>query len=121
MSAHGLNATSSELKHMPHWIAVDEETSSALRSRLPEQTVVQLSEGSAIEHVLRRSETSVAVLPCRGLGQAALAVIRWNRIPASPPSPLPNTRAGGFLGLSDEIVEEEPQEKKSWWKRWWGD
>lgn len=105
---------------MPRWIAVDNEISSALRSRLPEQTIIQLSESSALEHALRRNETTVAVLPCRGLGQAALAVFRWNRIPANPISPsAPHTRAGGFLGLTDEVFEEEDQEKKSWWKRWW--
>jgi hypothetical protein len=61
-------------------------------------------------------------LPCRGLGQTALAVFRWNRIPtpAPPPAPRANTRAGGFLGLTDELFEEEEtQEKKSWWKRFW--
>jgi len=31
------------------------------------------------------------------------------------------TRAGGFLGLSDEPVfeEETPQEKKGWWRKFW--
>src|SRR5579864_9343026 len=104
---------------MTQWITVDDETSSALRSRLSEQTIIELSESPAMEHVLNRGETIVAVLPCRGLGQAALAVFRWNRIPTPtlPPS-RGNTRAGGFLGLSDEPMfeEEEIREKKSWWK-----
>ena len=31
------------------------------------------------------------------------------------------TRAGGFLGLSDEPVfeDEAPQEKKGWWRKFW--
>jgi len=31
------------------------------------------------------------------------------------------TRAGGFLGLSDELFEEEQpaQEKKGWWRKFW--
>lgn len=107
---------------MPNWIAVDNETSSALRSRLPEQSVIDLIDGSALELALSRNPTTVAVLPCRGLGQATLAVFRWNRIPVTPPLPPPqqaNIRAGGFLGLRDEVFEEESQEKKSWWKRFW--
>lgn len=109
---------------MPHWTAFDEETSCALRSRLPEQTVIEYSADSAMEHALGRGGTIVAVLPCRGLGQAALAVFRWNQIvQPSPPSPHANTRAGGFLGLTDEALfdDEEPAKKKSWWKRFWDD
>jgi hypothetical protein len=110
---------------MTQWITVDSETSFALRSRLPEQTVIELPDHSAMEHALNRGDTVVAVLPCRGLGQAALAVFRWNQVPASEPTPRPplprNTRAGGFLGLTDEPVfqEEEHREKKGWWKRFW--
>ena len=53
--------------------------------------------------------------------------------PASPTPPVPaasstrpvagrvGTRASGFLGLSDELFEEEEvvEEKKAWWKRLW--
>jgi hypothetical protein len=109
---------------MPTWITVDEETASALRARLPEQAVVEFPERSPMEYVLDSGETTVAVLPGRGLGQAALAVFRWTRVPPpiSAPPQRANTRAGGFLGLSDEsMVEEEPEEKKSWWKRFWED
>lgn len=108
---------------MPYWTAFDSETSSALRSKLPEQTVIEVSTDSAMEHALSCNETIVGVLPCRGLGQAALAVFRWNQVPASgpPPSRPASTRAGGFLGLSDEPLfdNEEPAKKKSWWKRFW--
>ena len=107
---------------MPTWIAVDDKTSSTLRSRLPEQSILEYPARSAIEHVLDSGETTVAVLPCRGLGQAALAVFRWNRIPPTIAESAASTRAGGFLGLNDEpIFEEESQEKKSWWKRFWED
>ena len=107
---------------MTQWITVDDETSSAIRSRLPEETIIKLIEGSALEHALRRSETTVAVLPSRGLGQAALAVFRWSRTSAPVPAPAKPTRirAGGFLGLVDETeFDEEPEQKKSWWQRWW--
>ena len=112
---------------MPNWTTFDDDTSSALRSRLSEPSIVQLPARLAMEHVLQRGETLVAVLPGGGLDQAALAVFRWNRIPlpAPPPAPRPvssgRTRASGFLGLTDEPVfeEEEVEEKKSWWKRFW--
>ena len=110
---------------MPHWTTFDEETSSTLHAKLPEQAVIELSGDSALEHALASNETMVAVMPCRGLGQAALAVFRWNQVPASPPPrlPLATTRAGGFLGLADEPLfdNEEPAEKKTWWKRLWED
>ncbi|HEY6971554.1 MAG TPA: hypothetical protein VJA94_20255 [Candidatus Angelobacter sp.] len=129
---------------MPQWATFDEETCSALRAKLPAETIVELPSASAMEHVLQRHDTAVAVLPVHGLGQAGLAVFRWNRVPApvtaaepvhphdfSAPEPAPlaevrrssrEIRATGFLGLSDESLyedEEESQEKKSWWKRFW--
>ena len=107
---------------MPSWITVDDDTSSALHSRLPEQTILELPGRSALEQALNGGDTTVAVLPCRGLGQAALAVFRWNHLPptvsASPRDAA--IRAGGFLGLTDEpVFEEEPHEKQNWWKRFW--
>ena len=109
---------------MPTWTTFDNETSSALRSKLPEQIITELPGRSAMEHALNRGETIVAVLPCRGLGQAALAVFRWNRLHVQvndAPTPRASSRAGGFLGLRDEPLfeEEESQEKKSWWTRFW--
>src|SRR5215831_7866274 len=114
---------------MPQWATFDEETCSALRAKLPAETVVELPSTSAIEHALRRRDSAVAVLPVHGLGQAGLAVFRWNRIPApvippapvhpqgfSVPEPPPlaevrrpsrEIRATGFLGLSDEPVYED--------------
>ena len=129
---------------MPQWSTFDEGTCSALRAKMPAETVVELPSTSAMEHVLQRHDSAVAVLPVDGSGQAGLAVFRWNRVPApatppapvhpqdfSAPEPAPlakvrrpsrEIRATGFLGLSDEPVyeDEEPsQEKKSWWKRFW--
>ena len=137
------SAISSGRTHMPQWTTFDEDTSSTLRSKLPGETVVELTGMSAIEHALQRGESMVAVLPAHGLGQAGLAVLRWNRIPAATAPPPPpqsevapvalaepevaspparSLRATGFLGLTDEVFgdeEEEIQEKKSWWKRFW--
>jgi len=110
---------------MPNWTTFDEDTSSALHAKLPEKSIVQLDGHLALEHILKRGETIVAMLPGGGLGEAALAVFRWNHTaaPASIPTPprSANVRATGFLGLTDEAVfeEEESREKKSWWKRFW--
>jgi hypothetical protein len=111
---------------MPQWTAFDEETSSVLRSKLPEEPVVEYSSTSALDYALNSKHSVVAVLPCRGFGQAGLAVFRWNAVPviaSSPPPPAPafpgKTRTSGFLGLSDEPVFEDENEKKSWWKRFW--
>ena len=126
---------------MPQWTTFDEETCSALRAKLPGETILELPATPAMEHALQRGDSAVAVLPVRGLGQAGIAVFRWNRIPAAAPpaseqpddlpAPIPQAetrrpskeiRATGFLGLTDESVyedEEESQEKKSWWKRFW--
>jgi len=110
---------------MPQWTAFDEETSSALRSKLPEESVVEHTSTSALDYALNRQQSVVAVLPCRGFGQAGLAVFRWNSVPVipSPPPPAPafqgRTRTSGFLGLTDEPVFEDDDEKKSWWKKFW--
>lgn len=106
---------------MPNWTTFDDETSAALRSRLSEPVIEQLPAHLALEHVLQRGETLVAVLPGGMLDQAALAVFRWNRVePVSPPKRSLNTRPAGFLGLSDEAAfEDDEEQKKSWWKRFW--
>jgi hypothetical protein len=127
---------------VPQWITFDEETSLALRSRLPGATVVQLPSTSAVERSLQGGGSVVTVLPGSGLGQAGLAVFRWNHVPTTTepppqiqPAGAPNTpelseveriskstRATGFLGLSDEAVfesEDASPEKKSWWNRFW--
>ena len=107
---------------MPQWVTFDQETSSALRAQLPQETIFQRPAQSMMEYLLEDREAVVAVLPSPGSNEAAVAVFRWNRIPAPPEQPvLPaGKRAGGFLGLIDEpMFEDEPQEKKSWWQRLW--
>jgi hypothetical protein len=106
---------------MPNWMTVDDETALALYSRLPDQNIVRLDVNSALELALRQRDTTVAVLPCRGLGETALAVLRWNRFqPVPDAQPKTNVRAGGFLGLTDESVfADDPEPKKRWWRRWW--
>jgi hypothetical protein len=108
--------------HMPDWTTFDDETSAALRSRFSEAVIEQRPARFALEHVLQGGETLVTVLPGGMLDQAALAVFRWNRLePVGTPPRASNTRAAGFLGLSDEAAfeDDEIQENKNWWKRFW--
>src|ERR1051326_7866179 len=106
---------------MPHWVTFDQETSSALRTHLPNETIFQRPGNSMIEYLLEDREAVVAVLPPSGSNQAAVAVFRWNRIPAPQEGPVipAGKRAGGFLGLIDESAFDDEQEKKSWWQRLW--
>ena len=97
----------------------------------------------ALDYALAKPGSVVALLPSTG-ADAALAIFRAPRksqpVPQqqrslSPKAEAPEivaayarheaanrvTRAGGFLGLSDEPVIEEPVEEKKggWWKRFW--
>ncbi len=133
---------------MARWIAFDQETSSLLRSKLTPNTAVETLGRGALDYALAKPGAVVTLLPS-GEGNAALAVFRPPRriqpVPQQPVSQQPKritakatdpeiaaayarheaanrvTRAGGFLGLSDEpIFEEEPsQEKKGWWRKFW--
>lgn len=109
--------------HMPNWTTFDDETSATLRSRVAAPNIEQRPPHLALEHLLQRGETLVAVMPGGMLDQAALAVFRWNHVPVvqQPAPPRVKTHATGFLGLTDEadFEEEVVQEKKSWWKRLW--
>src|SRR5437588_5410803 len=108
---------------MPNWVTFDQETSSILRSKMPQDSIFQRPGNTIMEYVLEDREATVAVLPASGTNQAAVAVFRWNKIPVQEEQPMTpiRSRAGGFLGLSDEPIFEdgEPEEKKSWWKRFW--
>ncbi|PYP85542.1 MAG: hypothetical protein DMG65_20655 [Candidatus Angelobacter sp. Gp1-AA117] len=107
---------------MPHWVTFDQETSTALRSQLPNQTIFQRPGNNMMEYLLEDREAIVAVLPSSRHNQVAVAVFRWNRIPDPPEGPVipAGKRAGGFLGLIDEsLFDDEAQKKKSWWQRLW--
>lgn len=92
-------------------------------------TVLPLDPGEAAVAVFRQrtAQPKVAVAGARPFAASAAAV------PSSRP-PIPfrrpdeirgkaeKVRPGGFLGLRDEAVFEEekrPQQKKTWWQRFW--
>jgi hypothetical protein len=128
---------------MARWIAFDQETSSLLRSTLTPNTAVETLGRGALDYALAKPGAVVTLLPSAE-GNAVLAVFRPPRrkqpVSQQPErwvaqTPAPeiaaayarheaanrDTRAGGFLGLSDEPIfeEERVQEKKGWWRKFW--
>ena len=133
---------------MARWIAFDQETTSLLRSNLAQGTKIDTLRRGPVDYALAKPGSVVAVLPAQGNNDLGIAVFRPVRpavaqppaqqhpaVAAQPPraavTPQPKnlatrnfaaTRAGGFLGLTDEPAfeeEEEPQEKTGWWRRFW--
>jgi hypothetical protein len=120
---------------MARWIAFDQETTSLLRSNLAQGTKIDMLRRGPVDYALAKPGAVIAVLPAQGSSGPGIAVFRRARpVAAQPPraaeTPPPKnsatrnlaaTRAGGFLGLSDEPVfeEEAVQEKTGWWRRFW--
>jgi hypothetical protein len=122
---------------MARWIAFDQKTSSILRSTLAQGTRIDTLLRGPIDYALARPSAVIAVLPA-GQGdflgiatfrraraavtqRAATEQLRSSLLPPRPAAQHASTRAGGFLGLSDEPVfdDEAPQEKKGWWRKFW--
>lgn len=119
---------------MARWIAFDQNTTSILRSTLAQGTRIDTLLRGPVDYALARPSAVIAVLPAGdGLGIATFrraraavaqrdATEQVRNLPLSPPvAHRASTRAGGFLGLSDEPVfdDEAPQEKKGWWRKFW--
>lgn len=110
---------------MARWIAFDKQTSSLLRSSLAQGTTVETFGRGPVDYALAKPNAVVTLLPSAGDSNVGIAIFRWPRerfakvvAVARPKSG--KTRVTGFLGLSDEVLmEDEPQEKKSWWRRFW--
>jgi hypothetical protein len=120
---------------MARWIAFDQKTTNILRSTLAQGTRIDTLLRGPVDYALAKPSTVIAVLPAGGDGlgiatfrrvRAAMAqhaVTQQLRsiLPVQPAAQRASTRAGGFLGLSDEPVfdDEAPQEKKGWWRKFW--
>jgi hypothetical protein len=121
---------------MARWIAFDQKTTSILRSTLKQGTRIDTLLRGPVDYALARPSAVIAVLPAGGGDSLGIATFRRARaamaqraateqlrsfVPAQPAAHRASTRAGGFLGLSDEPVfeEEAPQEKKGWWRKFW--
>jgi hypothetical protein len=120
---------------MARWIAFDQKTTSILRSTLAQGTRIDTLLRGPVDYALAKPSTVIAVLPAGGdgLGIATFRRVRAavaqhavtqqfrSILPAQPTADRASTRAGGFLGLSDEPVfdDEAPQEKKGWWRKFW--
>ena len=116
---------------MARWIAFDQKTTIILRSTLAQGTRIDTLLRGPVDYALAKPSTVIAVLPAGGDG---LGIATFRRVRAAakeqlrsfiPPQPTAAqralTRAGGFLGLSDEPVfdDEAPQQKKGWWRKFW--
>src|SRR5438309_3580274 len=121
---------------MARWIAFDQDTTSFLRSTLAQGTRIDTLLRGPVDYALARPSAVIAVLPAGGGDNLGIATFRRARAaaaqraateqlrtipPAQPAAHRASTRAGGFLGLSDEPVfdDEAPPEKKGWWKKFW--
>jgi hypothetical protein len=119
---------------MARWIAFDQATTSILRSTLAQGTRIDTLLRGPVDYALARPSAVIAVLPAGdGLGiatfrrertkvaQRAVTQQLRSSLPPRPGAQYASTRAGGFLGLSDEPVfeDEAPEEKKGWWRKFW--
>jgi hypothetical protein len=110
---------------MARWIAFDQQTSTLLRSTLGEGTRVETFGRGPLDYALAKPGAVVTLLPAIGGREVGIAVFRRPKKQSIRTVELPPvrrvTRAGGFLGLTDEaVIDEEPvQEKKGWWRKLW--
>jgi hypothetical protein len=121
---------------MVRWIAFDQNTTSILRSTLAQGTRIDTLLRGPVDYALARPSAVIAVLPAGGGEFLGIATFRRARaavtqraateqlrssLPPRPGTQYASTRAGGFLGLSDEPVfdDEAPQKKKGWWRKFW--
>jgi hypothetical protein len=120
---------------MARWIAFDQKTTNILRSTLAQGTRIDTLLRGPVDYALARPSAVIAVLPAGGGDSLGIATFRRVRaavaqraatevrssLPPRPAALRASTRAGGFLGLSDEPVfeEEVSEEKKGWWRKFW--
>ena|SRR6478672_6609112 len=120
---------------MARWIAFDQKTTNILRSTLAQGTRIDTLLRGPVDYALARPSAVIAVLPAGGGDSLGIATFRRVRatvaqrtatevrssLPPRPAAQYASTRAGGFLGLSDEPVfeDEAPEEKKGWWRKFW--
>jgi hypothetical protein len=121
---------------MARWIAFDQDTTSILRTTLKQGTRIDTLLRGPVDYALARPSAVIALLPAGGGDSLGIATFRRARatvaqhavteqrrsfLPPRPAEQHASTRAGGFLGLSDEPVfeDEAPEEKKGWWRKFW--
>ena len=114
---------------MTRWIAFDQQTSSLLRSSLAQDSRIETFGRGALEYALAKPGAVITLLPS-GENDIGVAIFRRPRPVRAQNTPAASrivpvskmTRAGGFLGLSDEPVFEDElpvEEKKGWWRKVW--
>lgn len=134
---------------MPRYLSFDDKTAARLREQVPEQQVFEHRATDAVDYALGSEKDLVTVMPTGAARQAAIATFRHRKaakamapvakpaavverrkpvvsIPVQQPELVSSAggfRAGGILGLRDEVAFEEEQPvkrgKQSWWRKFW--
>jgi hypothetical protein len=106
------------------WIAFDTQTRNAVGETLGEPVKLAPASTDPLDYALASRSTNVFLAPGKTEGEVVLLTVKRNvrTVPAAlPKQEVTRTShyvTSGFLGLNDEVeVEEEPEQRKSWWKR----
>lgn len=112
---------------MARWIAADPSTAAVLRNAGCYEVVIEPTLPSAarrIESMLKAAASSGVIVLLASSLPGKVQVAKFTRHAAANAEgsqarePEPRYIASGFLGLSDELVLEEPQ-PRGWWHRFW--
>ena len=111
------------------WIAFDDKTQNSVGVMLGTPVKLAPSSTDPLDYALASSHSSVVLAPYGNAEHLVVLTVKKNvrKEPTPPPpakevTPAP-TRTGhyvssGFLGLNDEVeLEEELEQRKSWWKK----
>src|SRR5262245_19851727 len=108
------------------WIAFDEKTHNALTEISRAPVMLETTSTDPVDYALSSPRNTVVVVPMETEDEVVLLTVKKNIHVELSPAPVAAKKhapqsvhyvSGGFLGLGDEVAEEEEPEKKSWWKR----
>jgi hypothetical protein len=110
------------------WIAFDEKTRNAAGEILGAPVKLAPTATDPLDYALASPHNSVVLAPYGEAEHLVVLTVKKNvREQLAPPPPATQVEqtptrtghyvSGGFLGLNDEVELEEPEQRKSWWKR----
>jgi hypothetical protein len=114
------------------WIAFDDKTRDVVGEALGTPVKLAPSSTDPLDYALASPRNSVVLAPYGNAQNLVVLTVKKNvRKEVAPPPPAAEveqtpTRTGhyvssGFLGLNDEVeLDEEPEQRKGWWKRLFG-
>jgi hypothetical protein len=107
------------------WITFDTETRAALEELSSHRGGVEVRPGDALAYAIASQKSSVVMLPSQD-SVVLLTITKFlkARELVAQPEPVEQLHnsavrfvGGGFLGLNDEVVVDEPEQPKKWWKK----